>query len=123
MNSDPSLAMFRRFGKIRIRSLLYKQDHLAELERRLYVLDLKEDDQVNLSSRRFDNNAERKEIMAEIDIALKDYGISSPMLAFDYDENLTVLRIRDRQSTVQLQQNIRFSSCECKEHRTVKPVD
>ncbi|RPB12500.1 hypothetical protein P167DRAFT_158660 [Morchella conica CCBAS932] len=73
MNSDPSLAMFRRFGKIRIRSLLYKQDHLAELERRLYVLDLKEDDQVNLSSRRFDNNAERKEIMAEIDIALKDY--------------------------------------------------
>ncbi|KAI5838107.1 hypothetical protein DFP73DRAFT_565803 [Morchella snyderi] len=73
MNSDLSLAMFRRFGKIRIRSLLYKQDYLAELERRLYVLDLKEKDQVNLSSRRFDNNAERKEIMVEIGITLKDY--------------------------------------------------
>lgn len=58
-----------------MRSLLYKQDQLSELERKLYKCDLQENDQINLSSRRHDNNEERKLILAEIDTKMKEYGM------------------------------------------------
>lgn len=77
MDSDTAFVMFRRFGKLRIRNLLYKQDRLTELERKLYYVDVRETDFYNLVSKRWDDNEDRKQLMEEIDKALKDYGIKT----------------------------------------------
>jgi hypothetical protein len=72
--------MFRRFGILHARSLLYKQAELTELEEQLQKLD--EEDQgtsndwklhshINLS--RGDNKI-RKELMEKIDMKMKEYG-------------------------------------------------
>lgn len=88
--------MFRRFGRLQIRNLLYKQDQLAELERKLYKLDLKEGDQLNLSSRRHDQNEDRKTVVAEIDAKLKEYGRLQLTLSY-YALTLSVMDLTDIQ--------------------------
>jgi hypothetical protein len=74
INADPAFAVFRRFGTLRARSLLYKQDELVELEAQLNEADATERRQVYLSSRRRDANEERKTLMQSIDKALIEYG-------------------------------------------------
>jgi hypothetical protein len=66
--------VFRRFGTLRARSLLYKQDELVEMEARLNELDATERRQVYLSSRRRDSSDERKKLVQSIDKALIEYG-------------------------------------------------
>jgi hypothetical protein len=75
INADPAFAVFRRFGTLRARSLLYKQDELVEMEARLNELDATERRQVYLSSRRRDSNDERKKLVQSIDKALIEYGM------------------------------------------------
>jgi hypothetical protein len=69
--------VFRRFGTLRARSLLYKQDELVEMEAQLNELDVTEQRQVYLSSRRRDANDERKKLVQSIDKALIEYGMIS----------------------------------------------
>lgn len=74
MNSDPGLNMFRRFSYLHLRQLLYMQEQLATLEQRLYQIDGSDTIEINPMSRRFDRNKERQETMAEIKVALLEYG-------------------------------------------------
>jgi hypothetical protein len=79
MASDKVFAIFRRFDVIAIRSLLYLQDELVELEESLHELDQADMndgtpfDLWRLHSRRGDNNSERNEILVEIREKLKEY--------------------------------------------------
>lgn len=72
--------LFRRFGYLQKRVLLYKQDELRELEGRLAKLD--EDDAAakafGLCSRVSDNikSPTRKQLIAEVESKLKEYGES-----------------------------------------------
>lgn len=61
---------------MRNRLLLEKQDALSRLEQRLEEIDTNEQRVLFLGSLRRDSNAERRQVMAEIDRALADYGWS-----------------------------------------------
>ena len=74
MAADPSFFIVRRFSNLFSRNLLLKQDRLADLEAQLAQVDLKEDVQWYLSSRRGDQNAERLKILHDLDEALREYG-------------------------------------------------
>lgn len=76
MASDKNFAIFRRFGELHARLLLYKQDELVQLEQRLQDLDTAEQTPYFLSSRRDDTNIDRKALMAEIEARLPAYGIT-----------------------------------------------
>lgn len=78
--------MCRRFGFLHSRVLLYRQDELYQLERRLLALDeadAKETPLV-LKSRQADNEQDeqqvRKMLIGKIDEKLKDYGTSTTEL-------------------------------------------
>lgn len=80
LNCDENFLMCRRFGFLHSRVLLYRQDELYQLERRLLALDeadAKETPLV-LKSRRADNEQDeqqvRKMLIGKIDEKLKDYG-------------------------------------------------
>lgn len=79
MASDSVFRIFRRFDFLTVRTLLYLQDELCELEQRLKELD-DSDLQLNshahtvsLHSRRHDQNQQRKAVLAEIQLKLKTY--------------------------------------------------
>jgi hypothetical protein len=82
INSDNDTALFRRFGDLHARSLLYKQAELTELEAKLAKLDgddnAKEDTEWRVSlSIHHENgkhNEERKALIEEIDGKLEAYG-------------------------------------------------
>lgn len=78
MNSDPDFLMFRKFGQLHNRLLLYRQDELTELEERLNKLDEEETTAYFLCSRRHDLSHNRRELMTEIQTSLKQYGRSIP---------------------------------------------
>lgn len=63
--------VFRRYGELGVRNILYKQDVIAELQEQL-----KERDEMPQYSdtRRFDDDEVRKKLMDQIHNALKDYG-------------------------------------------------
>ncbi|KAH8655983.1 hypothetical protein BGZ60DRAFT_435101 [Tricladium varicosporioides] len=86
INADPAFAVFRRFGTLRARSLLYKQDELVEMEAQLNELDAAERRQVYLSSRRRDSNDERKNLVHLIDKALIEY-VASETQYLNYTED------------------------------------
>jgi hypothetical protein len=73
MASDKVFCIFRRFDTLSVRTLLYLQDELAELEERLNAIDEadvrygRNPGLVSLHSRRHDTNDERKNIMRIID--------------------------------------------------------
>jgi hypothetical protein len=79
MASDAVFRIFRRFDVLAVRSLLYLQDELCELEDRLNALDdadLKSGNHaqmVSLHSRRHDQNQQRKLLLAEIQVKLTAY--------------------------------------------------
>ena len=84
MNSDENFLIARKYGFLRSRVLLYRQDELSVLEKDLIALD--EDDYENrpmaLQSRKEDENNDpdpksgRKMLMQKIDNKLKEYGKS-----------------------------------------------
>ena len=82
INSDENFLIARKFGFLRSRVLLYRQDELSVLEESLIALD--DDDKVNrplaLESRKYDEDTDkdpvysRKVLMKKIDNKLKEYG-------------------------------------------------
>lgn len=77
MDLDPEFSMFRRFNRLHIRTLLYRQDELTELEEKLDLEDSQETEELYLASRRHDANEARKELLEQIDKKLVKYGITS----------------------------------------------
>ncbi|GIJ90560.1 hypothetical protein Asppvi_009517 [Aspergillus pseudoviridinutans] len=73
MKSDPIFNMFRCFNYLHLRQLLYLQEELTHLEKRLHEVDRGETDELNNTSRRCDTNEERKAIMADIRVQLREY--------------------------------------------------
>jgi hypothetical protein len=82
INSDDDTVLFRRFGNLHARSLLYKQIELTELEAKLAKLDgddnAKEDTEWRVSlaihHENGKHNEERKTLMEEIHRKLEAYG-------------------------------------------------
>ncbi|KAH0537357.1 hypothetical protein FGG08_005836 [Glutinoglossum americanum] len=76
LDSDPNFTMCRRFGVLHTRLLLYRQDELRDLERRLAQVDredsLTEEGQQFLASREMDEE-HRQDLIDEIDQKLKAY--------------------------------------------------
>ena len=82
INSDENFLIARKYGYLRSRVLLYRQDELSVLERNLIALD--EDDAAKrglaLQSRKYDEQTDkdpvysRKVLIQKIDDKLKEYG-------------------------------------------------
>jgi hypothetical protein len=64
----------RRFGKLRARLLLLKQDRLSMIEQRLEQVDQEERSKLFLGKSRRDRNPERISLLSEADTLLADYG-------------------------------------------------
>lgn len=89
INSDENFLITRKYGFLRSRLLLYRQDELAVLERDLITLD--DDDKINqplrLQSRKNDEEEDkdpvysRKVLMKKIDDKLKEYGKHPQLLS------------------------------------------
>ena len=88
LDSDESFMIYRRFGFLHARLLLYKQDELREMEEDLRTLDLRDskDPKKNkyLKSRRKDdlredleNNEMRKHLMQRVEKKTLEYGTTS----------------------------------------------
>lgn len=77
---DPNFLIYRKFNWLRNRVLLQYQDELAVLENQLEVLDRHDNrnEAERLTSRRRDEatRPRRKNLLAEIDKKLADYGWS-----------------------------------------------
>jgi hypothetical protein len=79
IGSDKDFFIFRKFNVLSARSLLFLQDELSELEERLNSIDIAESgrgeprDLWNLSSRREDENLERKKLMRVLSVKIKEY--------------------------------------------------
>lgn len=77
--------MFRKFGRLRVRSLLYKQAELTDLEDELEELDKADSEEptskwklsshINLPNA---DNGTRKALMGKIDSKMKEYGMLCP---------------------------------------------
>ena len=78
--------MCRRFGFLHSRVLLYRQDELHQLEKRLLALDEAdaEESPLVLQSRQHDNEQDedqmRKKLIDRIDVKLKEYGEMNSMI-------------------------------------------
>jgi hypothetical protein len=73
--SDPAFSMFRRFGMLQTRCLLYQQERLAALEAELNKIDSEEKVQLYLSSRIHDRNERRKTVLEDIQHRLREYSM------------------------------------------------
>ena len=79
MDSDINTRLYRRFGLVRNRLLLHKQDQISGLAEKLADLDKKDETMhpERLSCRRYDeelgDESQRSEILQSLDHALKDY--------------------------------------------------
>ena len=74
IGTHSSFFMCRRFSTLRARLLLQKQDRIAELEHQLQHIDEEELQPLFLGSLRRDRNQGREKVLAQIDVALQDYG-------------------------------------------------
>lgn len=66
--------VFRRFGQLHTRLLLHLQDEIAEIEQNLKDLDNKECNFYNLTTRRWDQNNDRKLLLQRLESRLIVYG-------------------------------------------------
>lgn len=64
----------RRCSRLRSRLVLLKQDQLSFFEAKLEAVDAEETKEIYLGNHRRDNNPVRKQILQDIDYALKEYG-------------------------------------------------
>lgn len=74
IGTHASFYVCRRFSTLRARLLLQKQDRIAELEHQLQHIDEEELQPLFLGSLRRDRNQDRERVLADIDVALQDYG-------------------------------------------------
>lgn len=74
MGSHTTFLICRRFSDLRARLLLLKQDRISSLEEQLDRIDREETHPLFLGNSRRDRNEERKTVLADIDLALADYG-------------------------------------------------
>ena len=83
LDSDPNFLICRKFGWLRNRVLLSRQDELNQLERRLLSMDDEDKDEcpLALQSRKIDDSRQdiddefsRKTLIQEIDNKLENYG-------------------------------------------------
>ena len=85
LNSDENFLIARKYGYLRSRVLLYRQDELSVLEKDLVALDDddKEKRAIALQSRKYDEQTDkdptysRKVLIQKIDDKLKEYGTNS----------------------------------------------
>ncbi len=88
IGSDKDFFIFRKFNVLSARSLLFLQDELSELEEQLNSIDIAESgrgdprDLWNLSSRREDENLERKKLMGVLSVKIKEYRVWCPKTNF-----------------------------------------
>jgi hypothetical protein len=75
IGQDVAFQVSRRFSIATSRLLLRKQDTVLQLEQKLADLDKSEPRPLFLASLRRDKNAEREEVLQNLDAALADYGI------------------------------------------------
>jgi hypothetical protein len=78
-NSDPTFRVYKRFGTLRNRVLLYRQQELAKLEDQLNALDAEDNNKHNHRIRSLrrdtaDVDSKRMELINQIDAKLKHYG-------------------------------------------------
>ena len=74
VGAHPAFSVSRRFSITRARLLLFKQQRVVALEKKLEELDQQEPRALNLGSIQADTNSARIEILKELDSALADYG-------------------------------------------------
>lgn len=74
VSTHPSFFVCRRFSSLRARILLVKQDRISVLEHRLQQIDKDELRPLFLGSLRRDKSVDRETVLADIEIALRDYG-------------------------------------------------
>jgi hypothetical protein len=74
MTADDQFTIAKRFDTLHMRNVLYLQDTMAEIEDRLMQLDKEETCQTFLSSRRYDDNSERQELLRNLNAQLEAYG-------------------------------------------------
>lgn len=105
VNSDDTTALFRRFGDMHARLLLYKQAELTELEEKLAKID-QEDSQDpaarwkvghSIHIKGGKRNEIRKDLILEINEKLKEYGKSWHMLALS-ETSMSLLVFRSTSS-------------------------
>lgn len=74
IGTHSSFYVCRRFSTLRARLLLQKQDRIVKLEHQLQHIDEEELQPLFLGSLRRDRNQGRERVLADIDVALQDYG-------------------------------------------------
>jgi len=77
-NSDPTFRVYKRFGTLRNRVILYRQQELAKLEDQLNVLDIEDDEKHNHRIRSLrrdtaDPDSKRMNLIDQIDSKLEHY--------------------------------------------------
>ncbi|KAG9231492.1 hypothetical protein BJ875DRAFT_506648 [Amylocarpus encephaloides] len=96
LSLDPNFTIFRRFDTLHLRVLLEQQDRLCELQQQLEDCDDAETVQLNLSSRRQDDNRTRRNVLQQVAAELKDY--DKGVLRFHRMISLPRARKRHRRS-------------------------
>ncbi|KAL8909257.1 MAG: hypothetical protein Q9171_005113 [Xanthocarpia ochracea] len=94
-NADPSFLIYRKFGWLHNRLLLYLQDELAELEFKLDQLDkatFSDDEDIKLSSRRDDwaGPSKRRDLVRQIAQKLEEYDMVAQQFIFRTKEQKIV---------------------------------
>lgn len=82
-NSDPTFRIYKRFGTLRNRVILYRQQELAILEAKLKQLDDEDNEKNNFRTRsmvydKADAESQRMKLIDQIDDKLKQYGAHPP---------------------------------------------
>ena len=103
MKSDSAFLIARKYGFLRARILLYRQDELSALERNLVRLDYNDDQQREfvLQSRRIDEQLDqdpvnsRKALIERIDVKLKQDGKDSILYFLTVKSLFALFLIRD----------------------------
>ena len=67
--------VFRNFGDLHVRNILYLQDEISVIEEKLRERDLQNDPNVEHGSRRRDPDPLRRGLMGQLRIKLKEYGM------------------------------------------------
>jgi len=75
LSTHPAFFVFRRFGRVRMRLLLLKQNEVLTLQEALDKLDEEETNRLSLSCFRRDSNRERQQILERLTKSLDEYGM------------------------------------------------